>query len=136
MSSSLNFSPKQKSKQNKKNIDTDTQWAYWDGIRQYEAKNRDYLQVSLVFAPKIERCLQHNSLYRRCNSCCCRHHSCCFKYSARDGLGLKTPRKNAWLYASDWLVNETGKRGRDGVKKVGEHCHQGSVTLAYHMSGS
>lgn len=28
----------------KMNIDTDTQWAFWDGIRQYEAKNRDYLQ--------------------------------------------------------------------------------------------
>ena len=26
------------------NIDTDTQWSFWDGIRQYEAKNRDYLQ--------------------------------------------------------------------------------------------
>merc|ERR1711918_236173 len=28
----------------KMNIDTDTQWAFWDGIRGYEAKNRDYLQ--------------------------------------------------------------------------------------------
>jgi fructose-bisphosphate aldolase class II len=28
----------------KMNIDTDTQWAFWDGIRKYEAKNRDYLQ--------------------------------------------------------------------------------------------
>jgi len=28
----------------KMNIDTDTQWAYWDGIREYEAKNREYLQ--------------------------------------------------------------------------------------------
>ena len=28
----------------KMNIDTDTQWATWDGIRQYEAKNHDYLQ--------------------------------------------------------------------------------------------
>ncbi len=28
----------------KMNIDTDTQWAYWDGIRQYEAKYHDYLQ--------------------------------------------------------------------------------------------
>ena len=26
------------------NIDTDTQWAFWDGIRAYEAKNRGYLQ--------------------------------------------------------------------------------------------
>ena len=28
----------------KMNIDTDMQWAYWDGIRNYEAKNHDYLQ--------------------------------------------------------------------------------------------
>ena len=28
----------------KMNIDTDTQWAYWDGVRAYEAANRDYLQ--------------------------------------------------------------------------------------------
>lgn len=28
----------------KMNIDTDTQWAYWDGIRGYEAKFHDYLQ--------------------------------------------------------------------------------------------
>ena len=26
------------------NIDTDTQWAFWDGVRAYELKNRDYLQ--------------------------------------------------------------------------------------------
>jgi fructose-bisphosphate aldolase class II len=28
----------------KMNIDTDTQWAYWEGVRNYEAKNHDYLQ--------------------------------------------------------------------------------------------
>ena len=28
----------------KMNIDTDTQWAAWDGIRTYEAANRDFLQ--------------------------------------------------------------------------------------------
>ena len=26
------------------NIDTDTQWAYWDGIRAYEAQYHNYLQ--------------------------------------------------------------------------------------------
>ncbi len=31
----------------KMNIDTDTQWAYWDGVRAYESKNRDYLQAQL-----------------------------------------------------------------------------------------
>lgn len=28
----------------KMNIDTDMQWAFWDGVRGYEAANRDYLQ--------------------------------------------------------------------------------------------
>ncbi|MBK9292133.1 MAG: class II fructose-bisphosphate aldolase [Bacteroidetes bacterium] len=28
----------------KMNIDTDTQWAFWDGIRRFEAKYHDYLQ--------------------------------------------------------------------------------------------
>jgi fructose-bisphosphate aldolase class II len=27
----------------KMNIDTDLQWAYWDGVRQYEAEKKDYL---------------------------------------------------------------------------------------------
>jgi len=28
----------------KMNVDTDTQWAYWDGLRAFEAENRDFLQ--------------------------------------------------------------------------------------------
>lgn len=28
----------------KMNVDTDTQWAYWDGLRAYEADKHDYLQ--------------------------------------------------------------------------------------------
>ncbi len=31
----------------KMNIDTDTQWAFWDGVRAYEAKNHDYLQAQI-----------------------------------------------------------------------------------------
>lgn len=31
----------------KMNIDTDTQWAFWDGVRKYEAANRDYLQAQI-----------------------------------------------------------------------------------------
>ena len=31
----------------KMNIDTDTQWAFWDGVRKYESKNRDYLQAQI-----------------------------------------------------------------------------------------
>jgi len=31
----------------KMNIDTDTQWAFWDGMREYEAKYRDYLQAQI-----------------------------------------------------------------------------------------
>ncbi len=31
----------------KMNIDTDTQWAFWDGVRAYEAANHDYLQAQI-----------------------------------------------------------------------------------------
>jgi fructose-bisphosphate aldolase class II len=31
----------------KMNIDTDTQWAFWDGVRAYEAKYHDYLQAQI-----------------------------------------------------------------------------------------
>jgi len=31
----------------KMNIDTDTQWSYWSGIKDYESKNRDYLQTQI-----------------------------------------------------------------------------------------
>lgn len=31
----------------KMNIDTDMQWAFWDGIRAYEASKRDYLQAQI-----------------------------------------------------------------------------------------
>jgi fructose-bisphosphate aldolase, class II len=29
------------------NIDTDIQWAFWDGVKNYESKNHDYLQTQL-----------------------------------------------------------------------------------------
>ncbi|MDB9701637.1 class II fructose-bisphosphate aldolase [Salibacteraceae bacterium] len=31
----------------KMNIDTDTQWSFWDGVRAFELANRDYLQAQL-----------------------------------------------------------------------------------------
>jgi len=31
----------------KMNIDTDTQWAMWNGVREFEAKNHDYLQSQI-----------------------------------------------------------------------------------------
>ncbi|MEL6626593.1 MAG: class II fructose-bisphosphate aldolase [Bacteroidota bacterium] len=31
----------------KMNIDTDQQWAFWSGVREYEAKNHDYLQTQI-----------------------------------------------------------------------------------------
>lgn len=31
----------------KMNIDTDTQWAFWDGVREYEAQKRAYLQSQI-----------------------------------------------------------------------------------------
>ncbi len=31
----------------KMNIDTDTQWAFWNGVREYEKKHHDYLQAQI-----------------------------------------------------------------------------------------
>ena len=31
----------------KMNIDTDTQWSYWTGVKDYEAANRPYLQTQI-----------------------------------------------------------------------------------------
>jgi len=31
----------------KMNVDTDTQWAYWDGFRQFESAKREYLQAQI-----------------------------------------------------------------------------------------
>lgn len=31
----------------KMNIDTDQQWAFWDGVREYESKHHDYLQAQI-----------------------------------------------------------------------------------------
>jgi len=31
----------------KMNIDTDTQWSYWSGIREFESKYHDYLQTQI-----------------------------------------------------------------------------------------
>ena len=31
----------------KMNIDTDTQWSYWEGVKDYEAANHDYLQTQI-----------------------------------------------------------------------------------------
>jgi fructose-bisphosphate aldolase class II len=31
----------------KMNIDTDTQWSFWEGVRDYEAKHKDYLQSQI-----------------------------------------------------------------------------------------
>ena len=30
----------------KMNVDTDTQWAYWDGLKNFYKKNEGYLQVN------------------------------------------------------------------------------------------
>ena len=31
----------------KMNVDTDTQWSYWSGIREFEKKYHDYLQTQI-----------------------------------------------------------------------------------------
>ena len=33
----------------KMNIDTDTQWAFWDGMNEYQKKNKDYLQAQKLW---------------------------------------------------------------------------------------
>lgn len=38
----------------KMNIDTDMQWAFWDGVRGYEAKNHDYLQGQIGKYLKVQ----------------------------------------------------------------------------------
>ena len=46
----------------KMNIDTDTQWAYWDGLRKFYKKNEGYLQVSGSFkktSGKESTCMSH-----------------------------------------------------------------------------
>jgi len=63
----------------KMNIDTDTQWAYWDGVRQYEAKNHHYLQTQIgnpegadkpnkkVYDPRMmTRAAEENTVSRLC----------------------------------------------------------------------
>merc|ERR1712216_1103059 len=39
----------------KMNIDTDTQWAFWDGIRGYEAKYHDFLQGQIGNPEGVEK---------------------------------------------------------------------------------
>ena len=39
----------------KMNIDTDTQWAFWDGVRGFEAKNHDYLQGQIGNPEGVEK---------------------------------------------------------------------------------
>ena len=41
----------------KMNIDTDTQWAYWDGLKNFYKKNEGYLQVC-NFSKNIIHCAQ------------------------------------------------------------------------------
>ncbi len=45
----------------KMNIDTDTQWACWDGVRNYEAKNHDYLQGQIVVTRLVKMRLTKNT---------------------------------------------------------------------------
>ena len=47
----------------KMNIDTDTQWAYWDGIRTYAEENYPYLQAHIMY-PSI-----HASIHACIHAC-------------------------------------------------------------------
>eukprot|EP00550_Attheya_septentrionalis_P003688 CAMPEP_0198281408 /NCGR_PEP_ID=MMETSP1449-20131203/1359_1 /TAXON_ID=420275 /ORGANISM="Attheya septentrionalis, Strain CCMP2084" /LENGTH=402 /DNA_ID=CAMNT_0043977175 /DNA_START=33 /DNA_END=1241 /DNA_ORIENTATION=- len=62
----------------KMNIDTDTQWAYWDGLREFEADKRDYLQGQIgnpdgadkpnkkFYDPRVWMRKAEESLCKRC----------------------------------------------------------------------
>ena len=39
----------------KMNIDTDTQWAFWDGMNEYQKKNKDYLQAQKLWLLAVEK---------------------------------------------------------------------------------
>ena len=45
----------------KMNVDTDTQWAYWDGLRGFYKKNEGYLQGQVCHYAKYP--LPENTLY-------------------------------------------------------------------------
>ena len=45
----------------KMNVDTDTQWAYWDGLRGFYKKNEGYLQGQVCQYAKYS--LPENTLY-------------------------------------------------------------------------
>ena len=45
----------------KMNVDTDTQWAYWDGLRGFYKKNEGYLQGQVRLNAKNP--LPENTLY-------------------------------------------------------------------------
>jgi fructose-bisphosphate aldolase class II len=63
----------------KMNIDTDTQWAYWEGARNYEAKNHDRLQDKLGWTnPETGKLEPNKSFYdprkflRECEKSMCK----------------------------------------------------------------
>jgi fructose-bisphosphate aldolase class II len=49
----------------KMNIDTDTQWAYWDGIRTFYKKNEGYLQGQVATGPPRTEIRVWNFKFRR-----------------------------------------------------------------------
>jgi fructose-bisphosphate aldolase class II len=62
----------------KMNVDTDTQWAYWDGLRQFEKEKHDYLQGQIgnptgpdkpnkkCYDPRVWIRAAENSMTKRC----------------------------------------------------------------------
>ena len=40
----------------KMNVDTDTQWAYWTGLKDFYEKNKEYLQGQVGFTAKFLVC--------------------------------------------------------------------------------
>jgi len=57
----------------KMNIDTDTQWSFWKGIRDYEAANHDYLQAQIGNPDSPDKpCASRVPAFALCRSHCLR----------------------------------------------------------------
>ena len=105
----------------KMNIDTDTQWAFWDGIRSYEAKNRDYLQGQIGNDGESKPTRSTTTRACRCagrgvHARVPRHGHGCAQLRQR-GVSLEAERTPQCRY--NRAVDEYGKGGRRRDAKRG-----------------
>ena len=84
----------------KMNIDTDTQWAYWNGLRKYEEEKHDYLQCQIgnpdgedkpnkkYYDPRVWVRKAEESMVARLGECMEQLRSA-GKYTAKTGVGAQ-----------------------------------------------